>query len=336
MVRFAIFGAGAWGTALAIHLARAGQVVTLVPRREEQAALMRSQRQNEARLPGFSLPDNLHVDADSDQALANSDVVFLGCPSVGLKDFCHSLSVSPALRVGGHGHVLISLAKGLEQKTLDVPSRVVQAALPYSDFGILSGPSFASEIAAGKPAALVLAMHGPSELIEDIQCALSNAAMRIYLSDDILGVELGGCLKNIYAISAGICASLDLGSNATSALLTRALNEMVTLSVAMGADLRTLYGLAGFGDLMATCSDDQSRNRTFGKRIGRGESAEAILASQGSVVEGYRACDCFYQLCQKRGLVAPILNQIYAVLFECKPARQALTDLMTRSLKAEH
>ncbi|MGB0370837.1 MAG: NAD(P)H-dependent glycerol-3-phosphate dehydrogenase [Opitutales bacterium] len=334
---FAVLGAGAWGTAVAVHFARGGHSTFLVPRRQEHADALSAQRENVDYMPGVKFPEKLEINTDLEHVLRAADTIFLGCPSVGLRDLCDRITATGALQKGADGHLVISLAKGLEKSSLEIPSRVMESALDGVLVGAFSGPSFAKEISFGKPAALVLSAPDASkDRLQKTQEALSDGHMRVYLSDDLIGVELGGCLKNIYAIAAGIMASMELGSNASAAFLTRSLHEMVVLATSLGADPRTMYGLSGFGDLNATCSDDQSRNRSFGRRIGQGESAEAILTSQRSVVEGYWACECFYRLCKSKGLEAPILSEIYAVLYEGKSAQKALMDLMMRSLKEEH
>lgn len=334
---FAVLGAGAWGTAVAIHLARAGHVAYLVPRRVEHAQALEKSRENTDYLPGIALPESLRITHDLSHAVSQADALFLACPSVGLRPLCERIRDTRLLRTADKPHLVISLAKGLERDSLQLPSQVIESTLPGVVVGAFSGPSFAKEVAAGKPAALVLsAPSADKETLKSVQLSLSDGHMRVYSSDDLVGVELGGCLKNIYAIAAGIVASMDLGSNAAAALLTRSLHEMVVLATKLGANPRTVYGLSGFGDLSVTCSDDQSRNRTFGRRIGKGESVSSILDGQRSVVEGYWACGCFYELCQKEGLDAPILSEIYAVLYEEKSAQHALMDLMMRSLKDEH
>ena len=333
---YAVLGAGAWGTAVAVHLARAGHQATLVPRRTKHAEAIAAACENVDYLPGIQLPKNLAINADLTAVVESAETLFLACPSVGLRPLCENIQATGKLRSRTDGHMVLSLAKGLEKSTLQIPSAVMESALPGAVVGAFSGPSFAKEVAAGQPAALVLSAPAASkERLKSVQAALSNGSMRVYLSDDLLGVELGGCLKNIFAIGVGIMASMNLGSNATAAFLTRSLHEMMILATRLGADPRTVYGLSGFGDLSATCSDDQSRNRSFGRRIGNGESVEAILSSQRTVVEGYWACECFFELCQKKDLEAPILSEIYAVLYQGKSAHRALMDLMTRSLKEE-
>lgn len=198
---------------------------------------------------------------------------------------------------------------------------------------MLSGPSFAVEVAAGKPTAVTLASEVVDAELTALQETMSDEHLRIYCSDDVAGVELGGCLKNIYAIGAGISEGLGLGHNATGAYLTRALREMVKLGTALGGRAETFYGLSGFGDLITTCTGPVSRNRGFGVELSRGKTSAELLTGRRSVVEGYWATERFHKLCADKGLEAPILSQLYRVLYENKPAKQAIAELMLRDLK---
>jgi glycerol-3-phosphate dehydrogenase (NAD(P)+) len=216
------------------------------------------------------------------------------------------------------------------------PSEVLAAALPGLAVGCLTGPTNAAEVAAGKPAAMVLAAQGAEEgFLAEVQGALSGPTLRVYRSADVAGVEFGGCLKNVYAIAAGCCDGLRLGDNAKAALLTRALAEMVRVGGALGAKAETFYGLGGFGDLVATCTGAWSRNRTFGQRLGEGRKAAELLAASRSVVEGYRTTESFYELCVERGIDAPILTETHRILYAAKPPAEALAALMGRELKRE-
>jgi glycerol-3-phosphate dehydrogenase (NAD(P)+) len=231
---------------------------------------------------------------------------------------------------------LVSLAKGLEATTHLRPSEIIQEVLPGSRVATLSGPSNAEEVALGMPTAVVLAsnqIHG--ERISELQAALSARSFRVYASDDLTGVELGGCLKNIYAIAAGCCDGLKLGDNAKSAMLTRALSEMVRLGQLLGARAETFYGLGGFGDLVATAHGSWSRNRTFGQRIAEGTPARVLIENRRTVVEGYRSALSFFELCRTRGIEAPILAEVHAILYADKPPAAALQSLMSRELKRE-
>ena len=328
-----ILGAGAWGTAIALHLNRCGHSVTLVPRRMEHALALASDRENVAYLPGHALPLSIQIGYEIAPVLMETDIVFLACPSKALRSLCGQVrdAVTGARRL----MLFVVMCKGLEMGSLKVPSEVVRTFFPNVECGVLSGPTFAGEVAAGKPTAVTFAVGPQFKEATTCQKALSNTSMRVYLSHDVRGTEIGGILKNVYAVASGLCDGLELGDNAKAALLTRSLHELVRLGQLLGGEQATFYGLSGFGDLVATCSGKWSRNRSFGERIARGDVPEEIVNSQQTVVEGYWATDCIHQLCQEKGLVAPILSQVYAVLYERKDSRAALQSLMDRGLKAE-
>lgn len=332
-MNFAVLGAGAWGTAFAIHLCRLGHTVTLVPRRFEQALALSSARENTDYLPGIAFPPSLQLGHELVPVLMEAEVVLLACPSQALRETCAHLKAS--LGLARQLRLVISLAKGLELGTHWRPSQVIAEVLPGFLVGSLTGPTNAAEVARGLPAAMVLAADHADGLVADVQAALSGPTLRVYTSDDLAGVEYGGCLKNIYAIAAGCCDGLKLGDNTKAALLTRALAEMVRVGVALGAKPETFYGLGGFGDLVATCHGAWSRNRQFGQRIGEGATALDLIAHQKTVVEGYKTTESFYGLCGERGIDAPILTEVYRILFENKKPAAALAALMTRELKRE-
>jgi len=332
-MNFVVMGAGAWGTAFAVHLARAGHHVTLSPRRAEHAAELLSAKENVDYLPGVSLPENLHITADLRPSLRDAEVVLLACPSQALRETCGRLldNVTPQ---GGISLVL-SLVKGLELRSHKRPSEVIAEVLPGFAVGSLTGPTNAEEVAGRLPAAMVMASKQPESILRKVQAALSSPMLRVYTSEDLVGAELGGCLKNIYAIAAGCCDGLKLGDNARAALLTRALSEMVRVGVGLGALPETFYGLSGFGDLVATCHGSWSRNRKFGERIGAGARAVDLIANRKTVVEGYMTTQSFAGLCAENGIEAPILQQMHAILFEGKAPSAALQSLMNRGLKSE-
>lgn len=332
-MNFTVIGAGAWGTAFAVHLARTGHPAILVPRRSEHAEVLQSTRVNADYLPGVSMPDRLRITADLEIALAEADVILLACPSHAMRETCER--VKAALPKTGRLKFILSLVKGLEVGTHKRPSEIIAEILPGPAVGALTGPTNAEEVAGRQPAAMVLACTSPEEILREVQAALSNPMLRVYTSDDLLGAELGGCLKNIYAIAAGCCDGLKLGDNARAALLTRALTEMVRVGAALGAQPETFYGLSGFGDLVATCHGAWSRNRQFGEQIGAGAQAAALIANRRTVVEGYRTTLAFEELCQQRGIDAPILHEIHAILYEGKAPAAALQALMNRGLKRE-
>jgi glycerol-3-phosphate dehydrogenase (NAD(P)+) len=230
---------------------------------------------------------------------------------------------------------VVSLAKGLESQTHARPSEVIASVLPGMLVGALTGPTNALGVAHGEPSAMVLAASRPTTPLREFQAAMSGRTLRIYTSDDLAGVEFGGCLKNIYAIAAGCCDGLKLGDNTKAALLTRALAEMVRVGVALGARPETFYGLSGFGDMVATCYGGWSRNREFGQRIGEGCSAADLLAHRKTVVEGYKTTESFAGLCAERQIEAPILREVQAILYAGKKPAAAISALMTRELKRE-
>ncbi|TVP78275.1 MAG: NAD(P)-dependent glycerol-3-phosphate dehydrogenase [Puniceicoccaceae bacterium] len=330
-----ILGAGAWGTAMALHLDRCGHSVTLVPRRMEHALEVASSRENYDYLPGYKLPHSIQIGCEIGPVLMEAEVVFLACPSKALRPLCQS--IQPHLKQAWQLKLCLIMCKGLELESLKTPAEIVAEELPGIACGVLSGPTFAGEVAEGKPTAVVLALSNdcPQTQAERYQQALSNTGLRAYLSDDVRGTELGGTLKNIYAIGSGLCDGLQLGDNAKAALLTRSLNEMVRLGAHLGGQKETFFGLSGFGDLVATCSGSWSRNRTFGQRVGQGEKPQAIVDSQKSVVEGYRAIDCLQRICADKQLDAPILTRIHSILYQDLDPMAAMQQLMTRDLKPE-
>ena len=332
-VHFAVIGAGAWGTAVAIHLARQGQGVALVTRRPEHAVAMQLARENRDYLPGESLPDNLLVTNDLRAAMLPAEVLVIASPSQALREWCSRIAaVAPAAE---KLQLCLSLVKGLETGTHLRPSEVIAQLLPQLNVATLTGPTNAAGVGAGLPAAMVLAAAREDAFVARVQAAMSGPTLRIYTSSDLRGAEYGACLKNVYAIAAGFCDGLRLGDNAKAALLTRALAEMVRVGEALGAQRETFYGLSGFGDLVATCHGAWSRNREFGEKVGAGRAVADLLAGRKSVVEGYRTAEAFHSLCRERGISAPILAEVHAILFAGKPPAAALTSLMTRELKRE-
>jgi glycerol-3-phosphate dehydrogenase (NAD(P)+) len=332
-MNFVVVGAGAWGTAFALHLARAGRQVWLVPRRGEQVSDLIHRRENVEYLPGIKLPGAIAITGDLSEALAAADVIMLACPAQALRPTCQRIRHS-----WPHGfscRLVVSLAKGLELGTHLRPSEIVTENLPGTSAGSLTGPTNALGVARGDPSAMVLAAS-PNTDCAEVQAAISSATLRLYTSDDLAGVEFGSCLKNIYAIAAGCCDGLKLGDNTKAALLTRALAEMVRVGVALGARAETFYGLSGFGDLIATCYGGWSRNREFGQHIGEGRDVASLIANRKTVVEGYKTTEAFASLCAARRIEAPILREMHAILSEGKKPAAALAALMSRELKREN
>jgi glycerol-3-phosphate dehydrogenase (NAD(P)+) len=331
-MKFCVVGAGAWGTAFALHLARGAREVSLVPRRAEQAAAIAAARENREYLPGIPLPPGVSV-AGLQAGVSGADVILLACPAQTLRHT--SENVRAALGAGRMPRLIISLAKGLELESHLRLSQAVSEAMPGAKVGALSGPTNAAEVARGLPAAMVLAANGEESLIHDVQAAISGPTLRVYTTDDLAGVEYGGCLKNVYAIAAGCCEGLGLGDNAKAALLTRAVAEMVKVGCSLGARRETFYGLSGFGDLVATCHGSWSRNREFGQRIGEGRNIAELLSGRKTVVEGYETTRSFAGLCAEKGIDAPILGETHSILFKGRRPADAISALMMRELKKE-
>ncbi|WP_269538986.1 NAD(P)H-dependent glycerol-3-phosphate dehydrogenase [Cerasicoccus fimbriatus] len=332
-MNFAILGAGAWGTAMAISLHRAGRRVTLAPRRMEHALALASDRENKDYLPGYRLPHDIQIGCEIAPVLMEADYVILACPSTGLRELCEK--IRPALAGAVQLKMAIALCKGYERSSLRAPAEIIQEVLPELTAAVLSGPTFAGEVAAGNPTAIVLAAEGDIDQLTDAQHAISSESLRVYRSNDLRGVELGGCLKNVYAIGAGLCDGLKLGDNAKAAFLTRALAELVRLGASVGGKPETFYGLSGFGDLVATCNGEWSRNRTFGEAIAQGQGISKLLEGRKTVVEGYWAAQCVKEIASKAGVDAPILGEIYRVCYEGAAPVEAVKNLMGRELKAE-
>ena len=333
-MNFCVLGAGAWGTAVAVYLSRIGHVVTLCPRRMDQALKLSSERKNSEYLPEINFPSDLQIGQEIGPALMEADYVFFACPSHALRETCEKaakhLPESPQLQGA------LALCKGLEPKSNKYAHEVMSEAFnQLLSCGYLTGPSHALELALGKPAAMSLATDCPEEHASELQEAISSKSLRIYRLKDRTGAAIGGCLKNVYAIAVGISDGLGLGDNARAALITRCLNEIIGLGVQLGAKKDTFVGLSGVGDLIATCTGEWSRNRTFGHAIARGKTAQEIINAQKTVVEGYWASACFYEKSREAGVSAPVLELVYRILYQGSNPREAVTKLMGRGLKSE-
>ena len=328
-----VLGAGAWGTALSLHLMKKGHSVSLAPRRMEQALDLASNRENKAYLPEIKLPDSLQIGFELEPLLMEADVLYFACPSKGLRSLCQR--IQSEVKSIDQLQAIVLLCKGLELDSTKFPSEVVQEYFPQIPISVLSGPSNAREVALGNPTALSLGVQLNREESIQIQKQISSDCLRVYLTEDIRGVELGGVLKNVYAIGAGFCDGLQLGDNAKAAFITRALNEMIQIGCEFGGHKETFFGLSGSGDLMATCFGQWSRNRTFGETIAKGKSPQAILSEQQTVVEGYHTIQCLFQMTKKKALSFPILNELYAILYDNKSVEDSMYALMRRDLKSE-
>jgi glycerol-3-phosphate dehydrogenase (NAD(P)+) len=335
MSRIAIIGAGAWGTGLAIVLGRKKtHAVRLWANEPDVCESIAKSHVNERFLPGFTLSESVRATNDLANALERAEVVVSVMPS----QHCRSLflRMAPNLRPET---LFVSCTKGLEDRTLlrmtEVIADVLRARNITPRVGALSGPSFAKEVARGDPTAVTVASTD-SELARVVQDAFNDSRFRVYTNDDVIGVELGGALKNIIAIAAGVCAGLGLGHNSAAALITRGLAEIARLTVACGGRLDTMAGLAGLGDLVLTCTGDLSRNRSVGVELGQGRRLPDIIAGMhGTVAEGVFTTKAAVGLAQKKGVEMPITEQMYAILEDGKPPQQAIEELMTRAAKRE-
>ncbi len=326
-MRTTVIGGGAWGTALASHCSRVGLPVRMWIREPEVAAAVNERHENPAYLPGVELPGGLRATPRLDEALADAEAVLVVVPS----EFCRGI-YREAARLAPEGAVFVSATKGLEVDSLQRMSEVAAAEAPGRAVAVLSGPSFALEVARALPTAVVVASAEHS-VAERVQRPLASRTFRVYSSDDVVGVELAGALKNVIAIAAGIVDGLGYGHNIMAALITRGLVEISRLAVALGAKPDTLAGLAGLGDLVLTCTGALSRNRTVGQRLGRGLTLAEAAA--GIHPEGVRTTLAACALAERKGIEMPIARQMKAVLYEGKPPREALDELMLRSLKRE-
>lgn len=325
MSRIAVFGAGAWGTALALSLARQQRhAVTLWGHTPGHVQTMQAERENVRFLPGFHLPDALQLSASLHDAVHAADVLLLVVPSEHVP--ATVAAMVPLLRAD---HILVSASKGIQDGTFRRMSEVVAGLTPVR-FATLGGPSFAREVAGALPTAVTVATRDSAVALQ-LQRDFSSESLRVYTNDDVAGVELGGALKNVIALAAGVVAGLELGANASAALITRGMAEITRLAIACGARPDTMAGLAGYGDLVLTCTGTLSRNRTVGVELGRGRTLpDIILSLNGKVAEGVRCTAAALGLAKQHGIDMPITAEMYAILYEGRAPRDAIRALMTR------
>ncbi len=319
---YIVMGAGAWGTAVAVHLAKKDLSVILVPRDEKKAQEMRMYRENRLRLPGIPFPKSLTVDVHFEKYLQPDSIVFVACRMEGLVSICQQLQAYKTQLT----HV-VSLIKGLDHKTLKTPSQVILSICPQVQVMCWTGPTLAKEFAVGKPAAMVLASKEDQRAL---QKTFSSEVVRVYYSSDLLGAELGGCLKNVYAIGTGILDGMEFGDNARAAYLTRVLKEMVNIGVFLGGRKETFYEISGLGDLLATTQGEWGRNRRFGFAFAQGKSTKELL--QESTVEGFGSIQGFYERIKDSGIEAPILKGLYSVFYQQVSVQEAIRKFLSRPL----
>ena len=328
-MKCAVIGAGAWGTALSAVLAENGHDVTIWAFEPDVAEAIEDRHENPRFLPGTALAASIRGTTDKAEALTDAELVVVASPSHVVRavlESCHARTLSTA--------TVVVATKGIERGTLSLMTDVVSEALPGRPIVGLSGPSFAVEVVARQPTAIVAASRDLAAATF-VQSALSSPSLRVYTHDDVIGVELGGALKNVMAVATGISDGLALGFNARAALITRGLAEMMRLGIRLGARPATFAGLTGIGDLVLTCTGALSRNRAVGLEIGRGRTLGEVLASRETVAEGVITTESAMGLAAREGVDMPIVTAVHRILFERQPARWALVELMTRGLRSE-
>jgi glycerol-3-phosphate dehydrogenase (NAD(P)+) len=325
-MKITVLGAGAWGTALARMLAAEKHEVILWDFFPETIEAIRKTGRNERYLPGIELPPGIRPKTDASKAVTGAELVVVASVSKGFRSATQCL--------GSFGGVVVSVTKGIEFETGNTMSDILEENAPQARIVAMSGPTLAMEVAKGVPTAIVAA-SADEAAARTVQTLFHSPAFRVYTSADIHGVELGGALKNVIAIGAGVCDGLGFGDNSKAALVTRGVAEMRRLGLACGAQADTFTGLSGLGDLMVTCFSRLSRNRGFGERLGKGEKAEAIVASMTAVAEGYPTARSARELARKHRVETPIIEEVYAMLHEGKDVRRAVQDLTARESKAE-
>ena len=327
--RTAIIGAGGWGTALAVLWAKQGTEITLWGHDPARTEKVRATRENPDYLPGVKLPESIRVTSDITDC-AGADLIVFVTPSIALRSVANQLRAA----LSGSKVVLLSGTKGIEHGTGMRMSQILEEIFPQNTVAVISGPNLAVEVSRDLPTATVLGCPVP-ECAEELQRHLGSERFRIYSSDETIGIELGGALKNVFAIPAGVSDGFGLGDNSKAALVTRSLAELLRLGTAMGGNPRTFYGLSGAGDLIATCFSQHSRNRRVGEKLGRGETLEQILSGTHMVAEGIPTSKSAYECARKLNIDTPIIDQIYSVLYEGKRPDQAMQELLGRDQKAE-
>jgi len=325
-MKITVLGAGAWGTALARLLQQGGNEVTLWGHVADWLEEIRRAGVNDRFLPGIHVPSEVALEADVPSAIAGAECVVMAVPSQPFREVTRHLA--------SYSSLIVSVTKGIEHDTGLTMCGILAENAPQARCAALSGPTFAVEVARDIPTAIVAASRDAGTAGE-VQKLFNRPTFRVYTSADLLGVELGGALKNVIAIAAGTGDGLGFGDNSKAAVVTRAIVEMRRLGVACGAQAETFTGLSGLGDLMVTCFSKHSRNRGFGERVGRGEKPADIAASMLAVAEGYPTTRSAYQLARKHGVVTPIIDEVFAMLYEGKNVARAVRDLMSRDLKPE-
>ncbi|HQD51251.1 MAG TPA: NAD(P)H-dependent glycerol-3-phosphate dehydrogenase [Defluviitaleaceae bacterium] len=330
MEKIAVMGTGSWGTALAILLAKKGHHVTLWCYLESEKEQLESVRENLNYLPGVPIPQNIIITNDYKEAIVNNEIIVIAIPSKFLRSNMEQFSPYLTPR-----HLVVNVSKGLENHTLLRMSQVIEETAPQCPVAVLMGPSHAEEVARDIPTACVSSSRS-QKIAERVQDLFMTPTFRVYTNPDLIGVELGGAIKNVIALAAGVVDGLGYGDNTKAALMTRGMVEITRLGLAMGADIQTFNGLTGIGDLIVTCTSMHSRNRRAGILIGKGKSLDEALNEVQMVVEGVHSAKAVYELSRKYNVEMPIIREINQVLFEGKSPREAVMDLMMREKRPEH
>lgn len=330
MERVGVIGAGSWGTALAVVLAKNGHQVTVWSIIEDEITMLKEKHEHVDKLPGVKLPDSMEFTTDLEQAVQTSDMLVLAVPSI----FTRSTAKSMAPFVKD-GQIIVCVAKGIEETTLMTISDIVEQEIPNADVAIMCGPSHAEEVGVGLPTTVVAGARTKATA-EKVQDVFMDEVFRVYTSPDVLGMELGGSLKNVIALAAGVADGLGFGDNTKAALITRGIAEISRLAIAMGAKAETLAGLTGIGDLIVTCASKHSRNRKAGMLIGQGYTMEEATKEVKMVVEGIYSAKAARALAQKYEVDMPIIDIVNQVLFENMSAKEAVVELMEREKRSEH
>lgn len=330
MAQIGVIGAGSWGIALAVLLHNNGHKVTVWSALGEEIDMLNREREHKDKLPGVKLPEEMVFTKDLKEAVEGKDILVLAVPSPFTRKTSNQLK-----DVVTEGQIIVNVAKGIEESTLMTLSEIIEEEVPQAEVAVLSGPSHAEEVGRGIPTTIVVGAK-KKETAEYIQNVFMSEVFRVYISPDVLGIELGAALKNVVALAAGIADGLGYGDNTKAALITRGIAEIARLGTAMGGKVETFYGLSGMGDLIVTCASMHSRNRRAGILLGKGYTMDEAMAEVKMVVEGVYSAKAAMGLAKKYDAQLPIIEQVNAILFEDKPAKDAVGDLMLRDKKVEN
>ena len=330
MANVGVMGAGSWGTALALLLHSNGHQVTVWSINEEEVEMLSKEREHKSKLPGVKIPEDMVFTSDMETAMKEKDFLVLAVPSAFTRGTARRMK--PFV---GERQIIVDVAKGIEEDTLMTLSQQIEEEIPQADVAVLSGPSHAEEVGRGLPTAVVIGAK-TEETARYLQEMFMNHVFRVYISSDMLGMELGGALKNVIALAAGIADGMGYGDNTKAALITRGIAEIARLGVKMGGALESFTGLTGIGDLIVTCASVHSRNRKAGYLMGQGKTMEEAMAEVKMVVEGVYSAKAAAKLGKKYGVALPIVDKVNEVLFEGKDPKEAVDELMLRDSKAEH